>query len=182
MRATSCSAISFSPGLLTLELKRIALQLVTRIRKRVQERRKNHRGETFDKLSKQYEKYKMNDMRLFNDRGDRKAGDRLPAYEGVSIESKAGGSANITLTGKTMDNLTFRGFISNGFRIGWSGRAGYIINKLEGVKNYQVIGTGTHVLTEGEERFIRQEYTVLINKNIDDYCRENIKIPLGTKP
>ena len=178
----------------TVKLKRkmwedIADGLIVMIVHRARRLNKNYKDEKFSALSEQYKKYKKRGMRTFTTKdwsdgprsylGKRKKGTRLIGTGSESISSKSG-KANMTLTGKTLDNLAVRKSTSSYAIIGWIGPAAERVRQLFKTKNYQIVGLkGSEVLAKKEEIFIRKEIAKAIDGNIKKYNKQTIIINLG---
>ena len=167
----------------------IADNLIVKIVKRARVSMKNYKNEKFAALSKQYAKYKKNNMRTFTDKnwkggpkdelGFRPKGTRLIGVGSGSISSNVG-KANMTLTGETLDNLAIRSSDDNGAIIGWNGIAAERVKDLYETKNFQIVGLkGKQVVSKSEEKYIVSEVEKTIAKNIKKYEKNTVTINLG---
>lgn len=131
--------------------------LCERVRKRVRRKHLNVRGQKFQKYDPGYAENKA--------KGEK---GRL----GIKGESQSSFSKNpdMTLTGKTMDDLLVRSFDKGSVTIGWSGSAGAVVDGLAGKKNYQIVDLKSdEPLSKDEMEFAFKELNKRIDKNIRRY-------------
>jgi hypothetical protein len=131
--------------------------LCNRVRKRVQKRHKNVMGQKFQKYEPEYAKNKI--------KGNK---DKL----GIVGESQRSFSKvpDMTLTGKTMDDLLVRSFDKESVTIGWAGTFGAVVDGLAGKKNYQIVDmTSDEPLSKDEMEFAFKELNKRIDKNTRQY-------------
>jgi hypothetical protein len=131
--------------------------LCNRVRKRVQKRHKNVMGQKFQKYDPEYAKNKI--------KGNK---DKL----GIVGESQRSFSKvpDMTLTGKTMDDLLVRSFDKESVTIGWAGTFGAVVDGLAGKKNYQIVDlTSDEPLSKDEMEFAFKELNKRLDKNIRRY-------------
>ena len=136
------------------------------IRDRVRKKSTNYLGAKFQSYETSYSTKKA----------ARKAG-----RKGQSISSTST-SPDMTLTGKTMDDLQVRSADKDGVTYGWLGIFADVITNLYERKNYQVIGlSGNKVLHTDEENFITKRLEKQYDKNIKEYESEDVIIKLDLR-
>ncbi len=101
------------------KLKRVAVEHVTFMNKRVTKRGIDGFGRKFKKYSKGYEDLKKNDFRTED-------GDRYRGYEGIALNTQVS-PPNFQLRGLTMKNLRQRKVGKDFYEIGWDGEAAAIV-------------------------------------------------------
>ena len=121
------------------------------------------------KYSKQYKKYKNNWMERFTDRTGR-AGTKLKAYQGSSINSNYTKSVNMKLTGQTIKGLHIEAVNETSVTMSYDKKD---LAKIEGNKEL-----GREIATLNKTNISKAESILIkdINLNIDKYVKEKIVI------
>jgi len=131
--------------------------LCDRVRKRVRRKHLNVRGQRFKDYDSDYANNKA--------KGER-------GKLGLKGQSQASYSKvpDMTLTGKTMDDLLVRSFDKESVTIGWAGTFGAVVDGLAGKKNYQIVDlTSDEPLSKDEMEFAFKELNKRLDKNIRRY-------------
>lgn len=139
----------------------VGLQLCNRIRKRVRRKHKNVEGRRFADYEENYAELKSSgEIRL----------------KGQSIKSRST-IPDMTLSGKTMDNLGVHNFDKKGVELGWLGLQAAIVEDLHGRKNYKIVNLHSDPpFGKSEMRYIDKAINKLLDRNIKKYCAKPINI------
>lgn len=123
-----------------------------------------------------------------------KVGDKkLPVFLESYAQKKKGGKAapkglgqasrsvdpDMTLTGRTLDDLNVLGQDKKSFTFGWMGIAAGRVRNLFEMKNYQIVNLGSgEPLSRLENDLVHRAYEEDYNKKIDEYEYDPINFKL----
>ena len=80
-----------------------------------------------------------------------------------------------------MAALQVRRFTKDYVIYGWMGLQGGIVEFLENMKNYQIIGKGIQILSKKEEKIIVDSIGNDMQKRIDKYHKEDITLNINIR-
>ena len=158
------------------------------IRNRVQKQHKNYKDQKFVPYSNKFAgvgwrtlQIKGKNQPVFLDSyvNRKRAGRAAP--KGVPQIPFSGRTPDMTLTGKTMADLKVRRYTKDWVIYGWMGLQGGIVEFLEGIKNYQIIGKGIKILSNKEEKIIVDSIGKSYQKKIDKYHKEDITLNINIR-
>ena len=123
-------------------------------------------------LSQTYVKYKSNWMNRFTDKRGNK-GTKLKTYQGQAIVSNQTSFVNMTLTGQMANGLHIESVKDNEVTMSYLPKdAGKIIGNED-------LGRVVVGLNDKNQEIIKDEIIKYLNKNIDEWAREDIVINVG---
>ena len=176
------------PKFTPLFWKSLGELISNKIRFRVKKQHKNYKGETFHPYSRKFSgvgwrtlKIKGKNYPVFLDSYVNKKIKGKAAPKGVPQIPFSGRTPDMTLTGKTMADLKVRRYTKDWVIYGWMGLQGGIVEFLEDMKNYQIIGKGIQILSKKEEKIIAEAVGMSYQKKIDKYHKEDITLNINIR-